>query len=109
MNVALSLVVVAAITYIHGDGDKGKHILKHQNIFIIRFLDSLDHVTFFFALNWGCVDDPKGYGGYDCSKYGNEYCHDKKTNNWSKKFQAACKDTCSRYAAAYCDTIICKG
>ena len=73
------------------------------------FQHASDHVTSCFVVDLGCVDDPKGYKGYNCSSYGKTYCPDTKSDDWSKNFQAACKDTCSRHAFDYCNIIICKG
>ena len=76
-----------------------------------------DAYIFFDTMNLGCVDDPNGFQGYNCSEY-EKYCSDsyKDVNfeydanyDWYRRFRAACKSTCSRYASSYCTEVTCKG
>ena len=70
----------------------------------------------------GCADEYLGYdmetktNGYDCKEYvitsTSEPC--KSTGSvwsaaWTRKFRAACKNTCSLYASDYCNQNTCHG
>ena len=77
----------------------------------------MDANVLFDIINVGCVDDPNGYEGYDCSQY-EKYCSDSYIqwmgnhgvgNDWYRRFRAACKSTCSRFASSYCTAVTCKG
>ena len=80
-------------------------------------MDTIKHSIFL-----GCSDEYLGYdmetktNGYDCNKYvitaTSEPC--KSTGSvwspaWSRKFRAACKNTCSLYASDYCNQNTCHG
>ena len=77
-----------------------------------------DPSILFQIIHLGCVDDLNGYDGYNCSEY-EKYCSDSYKpdyredyyilDNWYRKFRAACKNTCSRYASSYCIAVTCKG
>ena len=61
----------------------------------------------------GCVDNPDGYDDYKCNEY-EKYCsfewfQDDSDDNFGRKFQAACKNTCSHFASPYCSKVICQG
>ena len=80
-------------------------------------MDTIKHSIFL-----GCSDEYLGYdmetktNGYDCNKYvitaTSEPC--KSTGSvwsaaWTRKFRAACKNTCSLYASDYCNQNTCHG
>ena len=74
----------------------------------------VDANGFFDVINLGCVDDLNGFEGYNCSQY-EKYCSDSYIgvgtigHDWYRRFRAACKSTCSRYASSYCTAVTCKG